>query len=66
MVSDKVFTCFPYISLCPMRGHFWPKGYNLNKLDRGQLGDYISNVKALGLEVSDKKIGHMLMSPVLP
>ena len=23
----------------PGRGHFWPQGYNLNKLDRGPLDD---------------------------
>ena len=23
----------------PGRGHFWPQGYNLNKPDRGPLGD---------------------------
>ena len=70
MVSDKkIFSYFPYISLCkafdpPGWGHFWPKGYNLNKLGRGQLGDdtyqismlYIPNIKALGPVVSDKKI----------
>ena len=25
--------------MTPGRGHFWPKGYNLNKLERGPLGD---------------------------
>ena len=40
MVSDKkIFSHFPYISHCRGRGHFWPKGYNLNKLGRGPLGD---------------------------
>ena len=23
----------------PKAGHFWPQGYNLNKLGRGSLGD---------------------------
>ena len=44
------FVTFSYISLCktcdpqgqaflaPGPGQFWPKGYNLNKLDRGPLG----------------------------
>ena len=32
-----------------MRGHFLPQGHNLNKLDRGPLGD----IKALGNAVSD-------------
>ena len=45
VVSDKkIFSHFSYISLCktivtPGRGHFWPQGYNLNKLGRGLLGD---------------------------
>ena len=37
------FFMFPYISLCkkcdPGAGHFWPQGYNLNKLGRDPLGD---------------------------
>ena len=38
------FFTFPLISLCkttdpPDQGHFWPQGYNLNKLGRGPLGD---------------------------
>ena len=44
LVSDKkIFSSFPYISLfitfVPGAGHFWPEGYNLNKLGRGPLGD---------------------------
>ena len=39
------FHVFPYIGLgkiCdPGVGHFWPQGYNLNKLGRGLLGDAI-------------------------
>ena len=39
------------------RGHFWPKGDNLNKFGRGPLGDAKYQIlKALGLVVSDKKI----------
>ena len=42
-VSDKIFSWFPYISLCktcdPAWGHFSPQGDNLNKLGRGLLGD---------------------------
>ena len=49
--------------MTPGRGHFWPQGYNLNKLGKCSPGDatyqnlykYI-NIKALGLMVSDKKI----------
>ena len=42
------FFTFSYISLCKTcdppqvgggGGHFWPQGYNLNKLGRGPLGD---------------------------
>ena len=40
---EVFFSRFPYKSLFktfdPKRGHFWPKGYNLNKLGRGPLGD---------------------------
>ena len=43
-----------------MQGHFWPQGHNLNKYGRGLLGDaVITNIKALGLLVSDKKIFSM-------
>ena len=28
----------------PGLGHFWPQGYNLNKLDRGLLGDTIYQI----------------------
>ena len=40
----------------PRRDHFWPQGYNWNKLGRGPLDDiyYIPNIKALDLVVSDK------------
>ena len=52
--KQDFFHAFPYIGLCkhvtPGAGHFWPLGYNLNKLRRGSLGD------ALGLVVLDKKI----------
>ena len=53
------FSRFPYISLCntcdPRGGPFWPQGYNLNKLDRGLLGDATYQ----GLMVSEKKIFSM-------
>ena len=44
MVSDKkIFSCFPYISLCkicdPWAEPFWHKVDNLNIQDRGPLGD---------------------------
>ena len=41
------------------RGHFWPQGNYLNNLGRGPLGEamcQISNIKGLGLLLSDKKI----------
>ena len=45
VVSDKkIFSCFPYISLCKtcdLLGAFWPQGDNLNKLGKGLLGDAI-------------------------
>ena len=53
MVSDKkIFPCFPYISLCKIcdtleRGHYWPQGYNLNKLGRGLLGDATYQISKL-------------------
>ena len=44
VVSDKkIFSHFPYISQCrtcdPRAEPFLAKGYNLNKLGRGPLGD---------------------------
>ena len=44
VVSDMFFFHFfpikAYVKhLTPKRGHFWPKGYNLNKIGRGPLGD---------------------------
>ena len=45
VVSDKkIFSMFfpikAYVNnVTPGRGHFWPHGYNLNKLDRGSLDD---------------------------
>ena len=43
--------------MAPGWGHLWPQGHNLNKYGRGLLGDaVITNIKALGLLVSDKKI----------
>ena len=45
-----------YIKLVITRaGHFWPQGYNLNKLGRGPVGVML-NINSLGLLVSDKKI----------
>ena len=38
----------------PGAGPFWPKGFNLNKLGRGPLGDAIHQIS--GFKVSDKKI----------
>ena len=29
------------------RGHFWPQGYNLNKLSRGPLGDATYQISKL-------------------
>ena len=43
----------------PKRDHFWPKGYNLNKIGRGSLLYYIPKLKALGPVVSDTKIFHV-------
>ena len=67
MVSDKkIFSCFPYISLCkicdPGWAHFWPQGHNLNKLGRGP--NNIPNNKTLGLVVSDKKIFKVFISKI--
>ena len=43
VVSDKIFPCFPYISLCktcdPCGGAILPKEHNLNKLGRGLIDD---------------------------
>ena len=51
---------FSIICLCKTCGtcigSFWPQGHNLNKLDRGPLGAYLPNIKALGLVVSGKKM----------
>ena len=56
MVSDKkIFSCFfpkeAYVKhVTPGAGHFWPQGYNLNKLSISSLGDasyQISRLKAL-------------------
>ena len=41
VVSDKIFSCFPYTNVCvyayvkhvtPEQAHFWPQGHNLSKL----------------------------------
>ena len=56
VVSDKnIFSCFCYKSLCKTcdpggRAHLWPQGQNLNKLEKGPLGNagyQISRLKAL-------------------
>ena len=54
--QEDLFKVFPFISLCKTwgLGHFWPQGYNLNKIGKGSQGD--ATYKALGLVVSDKKI----------
>ena len=31
----------------PGQGHFWPKGYNLNNLGRGKLGDATYQISRL-------------------
>ena len=42
------------------RGHFWPKGYNLNKLGRGPLGDATYHISmVLGQVVSDMFFFHI-------
>ena len=41
-------------------GHFWPQGYNLNKLDRGPLGDAKYQIS----RVSDKKIFKVFISKI--
>ena len=36
----KLLPVYAYVKqVTPGRGHFWPHGYNLNKLGRGPLGD---------------------------
>jgi len=40
----------------PQRGQFWSQGHNMSNFGRGPLDDFFSNMKALGLVVSDKKI----------
>ena len=52
VVSDKIFSRFPYINLCktfdPWGGAiFWPMGYNMNKLGRGPLGDAAYQISRL-------------------
>ena len=41
--QTRFFHVFPYIGYVkhatPGAGHFWPQGYNLNKLGRGPLDD---------------------------
>ena len=60
--SNDVVWSFPYIIQCkivtPGRGQFWPQGHNLNNYGRGPLDDanIYTNMKALGLVVSDKNI----------
>ena len=44
VISDKkmffMFSLYkPIKNVTPGAGHFWPEGHNLNKLDRGLLGD---------------------------
>ena len=41
------------------RGHFWLKGYNLNKLSRFIRLCLMPKIKVLGLMISDKKIFSM-------
>ena len=60
VISDKemffMFSLYKPIKKRDPRGsHFWPEGHNLNKLGRGLLGLH-TNIKALCLVVSDKKI----------
>ena len=42
--------------MTPERDNFWPQGHNLNKLDRGPLGDATYQISRLRCVVSDKKI----------
>ena len=49
---EDFFHVAPYISLCktcdpPGPGHFWPLGYNLNKLGRGPLDDTTYQISRL-------------------
>ena len=41
--QEDFFHIFPILAnvkhVTPGAGHFWPQGYNLNKLGRGPLGD---------------------------
>ena len=54
-----IFSCFPYISLsktCDLWGPFLAPGHNLNKLDRGPIGDatyQISRLYALWFQTKD-------------
>ena len=49
--QEYFFLCFSlYVKRDCQGSHFWPQGYNLNKLGRGSLGDasyQISRLKAL-------------------
>ena len=58
--QEDFFIVFPiqaYVKhVNPGASQFWPQGYNLNKLGRGSLDDATTNIKALCLVVSDKKI----------
>ena len=59
--QEDLFMFLQYIAyvnhVMPGRGHFSPLWHNLNKLDRGPLGDAIEpNIKAPGHMVPDKKI----------
>ena len=48
---EDFFHVSPYKSLCKHvtsgRDHFWPPGYNLNKLGRGLLGDATYQISRL-------------------
>ena len=48
---DGNLSIFPRYSKTLWHGHFWPHGHNLNNIGRG----CISNIKALGLVISDMK-----------
>ena len=49
--QEDFFHVAPYVNLCktcaPEAGHFWPQGYNLNKLGRGPLGDATYQISKL-------------------
>ena len=52
LVPDKkIFHNFPILAyvkhVTPWAGHFWPKGYNLNKLGRGPQGDATYQISRL-------------------